>query len=92
MVTGTTVVVVYYRGFWFGTGTSDCSLPKHCPACVVCYRNFAEILHTAASLQEHRPIHKAMVKTRYDMPTCTPNIAALRRVVWYTLTGTVGDQ
>ena len=30
----------------------------------------------------HLPMHKVRAKTRYDKPPCTPNIAALRHVVW----------
>ena len=82
MVTGTTVPVVCYRSFWFGTGTSE-----------VRYRNIARreryVTETSSKLHTpllrfigHRPIHKSRVKTRYDRTVCTPNIAALRHVVW----------
>ena len=82
MVTGTTVPVVCYRSFWFGTGTSD-----------VRYRNIARreryVTETSSKFHTpllrfigHRPIHKSRIKARYDRTVCTPNIAALRHVVW----------
>ena len=40
-------LLVRYRNFW-------CSLPKHCPPLAVCYRNFAEISHAAASPQREQ--------------------------------------
>ena len=82
MVTGTTAPALCYRSFWFGTGTSD-----------VRYRNIAlskrYVNETSPKVPTplvhfigHRTIHRVRVKTRYDMPACTPNIVALRLVVW----------
>ena len=67
-------LLVRYRYFW-------CSLPKHCPPWAVCYRNFAEISQAAAPLHTPQTNPQTRVKTRYDRPFCTPNIATLWLVV-----------
>ena len=65
-------------------------LPKHrVPASVWLPKLRRYVTETSPKLHtplvyfiEHRPIHKFRAKTRYDRTVCTPNIAALRLVVW----------